>query len=97
RAAGGGRRGTLPGAGQLRPPHRPLRRDHGDARGRASRARHGARLSLSRYAAFVSPCRSAYITRPTRSRTPSFWKMLVRWVFTVRSLIVRVAPTSLFL
>jgi len=36
----------------------------------------------------VSPCFSAYITSPTRSRTPSFWKMLVRCVFTVRSLIV---------
>ncbi len=48
-------------------------------------------------AARVRPWRSAYITRPTRSRTPSFWKMLVRWVFTVRSLMVSVMPTSLFL
>ena len=40
---------------------------------------------------------SAYITSPTRSRTPSFWKMLVRCVFTVRSLMVSWCPTFLFL
>jgi competence protein ComEC len=56
----------------------------------------GAR-PVPRYAALVSPWRSAYITRPTRSRTPSFWKMLVRWVLTVRSLMVSVPATSLFL
>jgi competence protein ComEC len=44
-----------------------------------------------------SPLRSANITRPTRSRTPSFWKMFVRWVFTVRSLMRSVSLTSLFL
>jgi competence protein ComEC len=44
-----------------------------------------------------SPLRNANITRPTRSRTPSFWKMFVRWVFTVRSLIRSVSLTSLFL
>jgi competence protein ComEC len=44
-----------------------------------------------------SPLRSANMTSPTRSRTPSFWKMLVRWVFTVRSLMRRDSLTSLFL
>src|SRR6266566_2131791 len=49
------------------------------------------------YAALVRPRRSANITSPTRSRTPSFWKMLVRCVFTVRSLMASALPTSLFL
>ncbi len=49
------------------------------------------------YAALVRLWRSANITSPTRSRTPSFWKMLVRCVFTVRSLMASALPTSLFL
>jgi competence protein ComEC len=43
------------------------------------------------------PLRSANMTSPTRSRTPSFWKMFVRCVFTVRSLMRSVSLTSLFL
>jgi len=43
------------------------------------------------------PLRSANMTSPTRSRTPSFWKMLVRCVLTVRSLMRSVSLTSLFL
>jgi competence protein ComEC len=43
------------------------------------------------------PLRSANMTSPTRSRTPSFWKMLVRWVFTVRSLMRSDSLTSRFL
>src|SRR5439155_19274099 len=38
------------------------------------------------YAAGVRAWPSEYITSPTRSRVPRFWKMLVRCVFTVRTL-----------
>src|ERR1051326_256361 len=90
-------RGPLSATRYLSPPDRPMRRDHRGDRRTAAGGAERAWLPLSAYAAFVRPWRRAYITSPTRSRTPSFWKMLVRWVFTVRSLIVSVAPTSLFL
>src|SRR5439155_39284 len=66
--------GALPGTRHVRAAHRPLRRDRRHRRRRAARGGDGAAgLRVRGYAALERPWRSAYITSPTRSRTPSFW------------------------